>query len=600
MAQGGTIEKYLPDPTEGQALIVPNRRESRRPEERAVRASFSGRYPLAVLAGLLLAASFPKLNLAAFAWIAPALLLFAALGASGREAFCLGYAAGMARHLASLYWMLLIPGSAWLPGLGWIALSAYLALYPAVWAWLVTSAFQSPSREAAIRDFDFRRSILDVRCSASFTQRTLWALFGAALWVSLEMIQARLLTGFPWNLLGVSQHQILPLIQIASVTGVYGISFLIVWASISLLNAAVVMFARPSARWTCIAELILPLLALAGVLGFGFYQLRHQPVSGHELKVAFVQPGTPQTRIWTRAEDAKRFQELLELTERALVSGPDLLVWPEAAVPEPLRYHQPTWRAVTELARKHKLWIMVCADELKARPGAEDETDYLNSSFLINPDGQVAARYDKQHLLMFGEYVPLQRWLPFMKRLTHAQGGYVPGPRPVQFPMASLRAQASVLICYEDVLPQLVRGYVGGDTDFLVNESNNGWFGESAQQWQHAVNASFRAVENGVPLLACSDNGLTYWADANGRLRQVLADDKGRAYGAGFMTAQIPLRSAGEARAATFYNRHGDWFGWACLGFAMALPVWRLARRTSPALSRAKDFPPPLQAKIKN
>lgn len=586
MAQGGTIEKYLPGPKEGRVLTVPFRGDSLRVKRRAARALFDGRYPLAALAGLLLAASFPKFNLAAFAWIAPALLLYAALGVSGGKAFRLGYAAGLARNLASLYWMLLIPGSAWLPGLGWLALSAYLSLYPALWVSLVSSVASPPTGNAN-RALEVRCSVFGVRCSEflpdSRAQRTLWALFGAALWVSLEMIQARLLTGFPWNLLGVSQRQFVPLIQVASVTGVYGISFLIVWTSISLLSAAMVMLRRSSARWMCITELLLPLLAVAGVLGFGFYQLRHQPVPGQELKVAFVQPGTPQTRIWTRAEDAKRFQELLELTERALETKPGLLIWPEAAVPEPLRYHQPTWRAVTELARRHQVWIMVCADELKTRPGAEDETDYLNSSFLINPDGQVAARYDKQHLLMFGEYVPLQPWLPFMKRFTHAQGVYVPGLRPVPFAMPSLQAKASVLICYEDVLSQLVRGYVGGDTDFLVNESNNGWFGESAQQWQHSANASFRAVENGVPLLACSDNGLSYWADANGRMRQVLADDKGRVYGAGFMTAQIPLRSAGEARAPTFYNRHGDWFGWACLGSTVVLPVWRLAwRRANP------------------
>ena len=133
------------------------------------------------------------------------------------------------------------------------------------------------------------------------------------------------------------------------------------------------------------------------------------------------------------------------------------------------------------------------------------------------------------------------------------------------FDLTDLEVKTSVLICFEDTFPRLARESVEGDTDFLVNLTNNGWFGESAAQWQHAASARFRAVENGLPLLRCSNNGLTCWVDAQGRLRQIFQDKTGSVYGAGFVTAKIPLRPPGERRAPTFYHEHGDWFGWGCV-----------------------------------
>jgi apolipoprotein N-acyltransferase len=128
-----------------------------------------------------------------------------------------------------------------------------------------------------------------------------------------------------------------------------------------------------------------------------------------------------------------------------------------------------------------------------------------------------------------------------------------------------------VLICYEDVFPQLGRDSVGPDTDFLVNLTNDGWFGEGAAQWQHAATAVFRAVENRVPLVRCTNTGLTCWMDAWGRMRDIFHDAKGSVYGEGFLTVQIPLLSPAERGGPTFYNQHGDWFGWSCMAIAGAM-----------------------------
>ena len=140
----------------------------------------------------------------------------------------------------------------------------------------------------------------------------------------------------------------------------------------------------------------------------------------------------------------------------------------------------------------------------------------------------------------------------------------------VQFELPELQAGMSALICFEDVFPQLGRDAAAADTDFIVNLTNDGWFGEGAAQWQHAAAAQFRAIENGLPLVRCTNTGLTCWFDAFGRPRDFLADAKGSIYGSGFMTVNIPLRTAGAGRRPTFYNAHGDEFGWGCVVVAAA------------------------------
>ncbi|MDW8311085.1 MAG: apolipoprotein N-acyltransferase, partial [Verrucomicrobiales bacterium] len=309
------------------------------------------------------------------------------------------------------------------------------------------------------------------------------------------------------------------------------------------------------------------------------------------------------TMIWNEAEDDRRFAELLALTQRALTNPTDLLLWPEAAVPRPIRYDEATYRAVSELARTNRVWIILGSDDAEPRAGerAADAVDYFNSGFLVSPSGEVLERYHKRHLVMFGEYVPGTRWLPFIRWFTPITGSFTPGRTVATFPIelpqavgareatapvndAPVRLHAAPLICFEDVFPHRVRQHARPDVDFLVNLTNDGWFGESAAQWQHAAAALFRAVENGLPLLRCCNNGLSCWIDANGRVRATLRDARGRVYGPGAMTVEVavPLRDAASDR--TLYNRHGDWFGWSCVAvtaLGARARFLRLMRRNS-------------------
>jgi apolipoprotein N-acyltransferase len=571
-------------------------------------------YLVAIGAGLLLTAAFPKIDIAGCAWVAPALLVAAAHGKRGGDAFRVGYVAGLVHFLSSLYWLLLIPVPGF-PILGWVALCLYLAVYPAIWVWLV-NRWGERTREPN---------------HTSWSGRLFWSLTGAAAWVALETVRVRLFTGFPWNPLGASQYQLIPLIQIASVTGVYGVSFLVAWVSLSLFSAGRSIFQRPTARMAWQTEIFLPLAVIVALFAFGLARINGQNPTGATLRVTLVQPSIPQSLIWDPSASTNRFRQLLELSEQALkeaqqtnislappsgeragargTSTTDLLIWPESAVPD-LEFNFAVYSAITNFVRTHQVWLIFNAEDYVWRSGTGSNRDYdaFNAALLFNPLGQCAGVYHKQNLVIFGEYIPLVRWLPFIKWFTPITGSFASGTNAVTFelnwwgertrepsdvtnametvgsPIVSpyRTVKTATLICFEDVFPDLARHYVSDDTDFLVNLTNDGWFGEGAAQWQQAAAAAFRAVENNVPLVRCCNNGLTCWVDVTGRLRDIFRDKTGSVYGMGATTIDLPLLPPGGKRTPTFYNQHGDWFGWACVGwtaFFLGMAVLRNRRK---------------------
>ena len=508
------------------------------------------RRALAVAAGLLLALAFPRANVAGLAWIAPALILLATRGGS---AFRLGCLAGFTHYLVSLSWLLNIPVR-FFPIFGWMALAAYLALYPGLWAWLCGKVRAAQGDER------------------TWTARTAFALFCAAAWVAMEMAVSRVFSGFPWNLLGTSQQKLLPLIQIAAWTGVYGVAFLVVWFSVSLHNAFDALLARPAARNVWLKELALPIFTAAVLYAFGFHSMATDPKSVRQLRIALVQPNIPQTMAWDPAASELRFAELLRLTTSALTNKPDVVIWPEAAVPKMVRDDEATARTITQMARSNGVWFIIGSDDFGYRG---TNVLYFNSSFLISPRGEFVATYRKRRLVIFGEYVPLADTIPLIKYLTPISGGFTAGEQPVSFDLAELGVKTSVLICFEDVFPHYAREHATEDIDFLVNITNDGWFGEGAAQWQQAAAAAFRAVENGVPLIRCANNGLSCWIDRFGVIHNTYYDNSTDVYRAGFKIVTVPFPPAGEKPRRTFYARHGDWFGWGCVVVTVAVGAAR-------------------------
>ena len=517
-------------------------------------------YLMAMIAGLLLAVAFPKFSVAGFAWVAPALMIFAARGKTGAEAFRVGYVSGLAFWLASLYWLLLMPAAKAFTILGWLALSAYVALYVGAWVWLVANYKFQTSR---------------------WSQRVRWTVAGAAAWVALELLRGWLFSGFPWSLLGASQYQLVPLLQIASITGVYGVSFLVVWFSLGLYSAAEMIYLNPTKRHVWQAEIVLPLvtvllLFVAGIFKINFHS---QTAAGSldrptPLRVTLIQPSVPQTLIWSSDEDEKRFAELLVRSQRAVTNGTDLLVWPESAVP----MFDSVYDVIGQFARSNHVAILFNGEDAEFSPTT---TNYFNAAFLFDTNGRCAGVYHKQNLVIFGEYVPFARWLPFLKYLTPIQGGWTSGDRPVVF--AGDHFTAAPLICFEDVFPGTARSAAAAGPNLLVNVSNDGWFGESAEQWQHLANAVFRAVENNLPLVRCSNNGVTGWIDAHGRVREVLRNKSSSEYGAGELTVEIPWPTDTGKASLTYYQQHGDWFGWSCVAIALAAWLGGRFKHTRPA-----------------
>src|SRR5436190_5158315 len=358
---------------------------------------------LALLAGLMLAVSFPKWSIAGFAWIAPGLLLASAMGSRGKEAFRLGIIAGLANWLTGIYWLLLMPVK-FAPIVGWLLLSAFLSLYTGLWTWLAWKTYPLVSnQELAFRDAPRR-----FYGSTAF-QRLVWSFSCAAFWTAIEMIQGRFLSGFPWNLLGTSQYKMLHLIQFSSYTGVYGVSFLVAWFSVSLLCAMVALVQNPANRWFTVREIILPASVVVLAVFSGFSILRHAQTAPNTIKMALVQPSIPQIAIWDPDEAGARFQQLVVLTRNALAESPDIVVWPEAALPT--HFDSTIQQILTGIARQHKVWLIFGADD-QVPKGAT--TNYYNSAFAISPDGRVIGSYQKRQLVMFGEYVPLSRFLPFL------------------------------------------------------------------------------------------------------------------------------------------------------------------------------------------
>jgi apolipoprotein N-acyltransferase len=392
----------------------------------------------------------------------------------------------------------------------------------------------------------------------------------------MEMGISRILNGFPYSL-GLSQYKFLALIQIASVTGVYGVSFIVVWTSAALACAFLLARGTRPALRVFARELVVPGVALAAILLFGCFKLCIPEVPGARLKVALIQPDIPQTIIWDVNERTNRLHKLVELSNLAMAHGADLLVWPEAALPENMvGRNRETQDLITALVRSNGVWMVFGGvdNAVKRDAAGAAETVRFNAAFFIDPAGDLIARYFKRRLVVFGEYMPAARWLPFLKHLGMTGGGLEAGSKSVHFQMTRPRARIAPLICFEDVFPHVTRESVDEDTDFLLNLTNNGWFGASAAQWQHAVAALLRAVENGVPLVRCTNNGLTCWIDVRGRIHDAYFPGSSDIYQAGYKIVEVPLRNSAGAGHRTFYNRYGDVFGWSCLAFALASLAW--------------------------
>ena len=505
-----------------------------------------GQLGISLVIGLVWTFAFAPFELAGVGWVLPALMVSFVPLSSSRRAFFYGGLIGGVHCLSSLYWLLNIPFP---PGAvaGWLALSLYLAIYPGLWcAWMSWLMPPTPERGPGTLGSTF----VTIAGSPA-SQRMKWGFAGASGWVLLEYGQAYCLNGFPWNFLGVSQFEMKPLIQIASITGVYGVSFLVVWISLGLVSAVGDIYSKAGTAWVWIRSLIMPGSVFFLCWFWGVTQLTGQKKPDRALDIALIQPSIEQTLLWDSGAASQTFEVVLELTKEALARDPDVVVFPEGnyfSVPAD------RVRELTVLFADSPTYVIL--NGIDRVQSAEGERLY-NAAFLLDGMEHTLGDYAKRHLVLFGETIPFAGLFPWLKKLIPVGDGFAAGDEPATFPLARLDAATSPLICFEDLFPHEVRSYAGPDIDFLVNLTNDGWFGESAAQRQHFVNAAFRAIENGLPLVRATNNGVTGVVDERGFARTLEEGPERDRHDAGVFLVKLPLPSS---RQQTWYSRKGDWF----------------------------------------
>jgi apolipoprotein N-acyltransferase len=521
---------------------------------------------LACASGALLPLCFPTFEFGLLAWAALIPLHLALDECSRRRAFWIGWLTGIIGFTGIMSWVVtamttygkvpLFVSYAIL-----LLLTAYLGLYVGLYSLAVVW----------LRELIPRYGIF----------------FAPCFWVALELIRTYALSGMPWCLLGYSQYQNLDLIQIADHTGVYGVSFLIVLVNLAV--AELLLWLMPFFRGFHPVKLPWELLTTAAALmllswlySSSVLTEENRTQSKSTITVGVVQPNIDQAVKWDaeyRNETMRRFDRLTA----KLGTGTDLIVWPEAATPFILERERDYQLQLIEWAARAQAPILTGSPALRFYP---DRRPYLlNSAYLLGTDGDLLGRYDKHHLVPFGEYIPLKSSvLFFLDKLVEGIGdfeagpgqtllsftpkswsdGSPTGPRPVKF---------GVAICYEVIFPDLVRRFASKGAEFLVTITNDGWFGPSSAPAQHFSMVVFRSVENHLSFARSANTGISGFIDPYGRIL-----DATPLFTEHALRAALPI---GHSR--TFYSYNGDVFAYGCAIICALLCLYGYFRTEEPA-----------------
>jgi apolipoprotein N-acyltransferase len=404
-------------------------------------------------------------------------------------------------------------------------LIAYMALFPALFA-------------VGVR-----------RLLTAFGPRVILA--GPLVWVATELGRTYIPPGgFPWVLLGYSQATTLPIAQLASLAGVYGVSALV--AAVSAVAAFCLLTSSTRDRVIASATLA-AILAVVAVWGSWRIARSTLTMAGQPLTVGLVQGNVDQGEKWSPARAASIFDDYLNRTRQVIGAGAELVVWPESSTPFMLEEDAAAAERVRTLARQARVPILLGSDQIDWRVENHRRIPdrSFNAAFLIDDAGRTAGVYRKIHLVPFGEYVPLRRWLFFAAPLVAVIGtGFAAGDVATVLPMGAHGLSAA--ICYEIVYPALVRQFVRNGSELLTTITNDAWFGRTSAPYQHFEQASMRAIEEGRYLVRSANTGISGIVDPYGR---VLAQTDI------FQPATV-VGAVRLLRASTVYGRTGDLFAY--------------------------------------
>lgn len=501
---------------------------------------------LAVATGILLPFCFPKFDVGLLAWVALVPLHIALAGSSRSQAFWIGWLSGTIGFTGIMAWVVtamhtygkvpLVISYGIL-----LLLTIYLGLFVAVYS---------------VGMVWFRSLI------------PRYGLFAApCLWVTLEWLRTYLLSGLPWSLLGYSQYRQLDLIQIADHLGVYGVSFLIVLTNVALTE--LYLWLMPLFRGFRPARLPWELVTTSAILVSLSWAYSTSVIVEEgflapktTIQVGVVQPNIDQSLKWDQAYRDETLHRYNLLT-RSFGHGTDLVIWPEAATPF-VYEREPVYQLqLVAIANRAEAPLLFGSPAL--RYDADRRPYLLNSAYFLAPDGQLLGRYDKQHLVPFGEYIPLKSSvLFFLDKLVEGIGDFQAGPGPT---ILSFQPKSSagdnderpvkfgVAICYEVIFPDLVRRMAANGAEFLVTITNDAWFGDSSAPSQHFSMVVFRSVENHLAFARAANTGVSGFIDPFGRIIEASPIFTQTA-----LQARIPVR-----QPHTFYSQHGDVFAYGCV-----------------------------------
>jgi apolipoprotein N-acyltransferase len=408
--------------------------------------------------------------------------------------------------------------------------------------------------------------------------------FLSCTWVLLEYLRSYLLTGFPWALLGYSQYRFLPVIQISDITGVWGVSFLVMMVNVAVYQGVRVSMERkiqigvnePENRnrcqqpgrpkecqgfWRSILAVVMCMLL---VIGYGFYKIYFLSRNSDSatLRVSVIQGNIPQELKWDERAMGYIVEKYSRMTEEAVKEKPDLIVWPEAASPGLFGQDDDIFDSFYTLAKRIKVPILLGAV-------TRSKDIFFNSALLIDENGQIAGRYDKLHLVPFGEYIPLKKYLPFLETVVPI--GDIEKGR--SYTVFKLPVTFSVLICFEDLFPELSREFTKRGAGFLVNITNDAWYKLTSAPYQHLQASVFRAVENRRYLVRSANTGISGFIAPSGKIILLAGGASGRhIFIDGIGTQTIGVSSA----KLGVYTRYGDWFIPVCLIFVLCGIIRRL------------------------
>jgi apolipoprotein N-acyltransferase len=505
---------------------------------------------LAFISAALLVLSFPKPSLYFLAWIGLVPLFIALEGKSLRRAFALSFSMGIGFLMGVYYWINVLEK---FELTDFLLLGIYLGTYFGLFG--------------LVLNFVSKRTRLPQFVSAPW------------IWVSAEYVRS--LGGFwalPWPFLGYSQFLNLPLIQISSLTGVYGVSFLIVMVNAGL--SEIIMrygdtYLRASAQTK--RGLFVPAFVSAGLVGltllYGFDTMAKIPQNGR-VRVAVIQGNIPQEIRWNFQFRQRNFDKHVQLTRQAANDGHvSLIVWPETAVQGSLQQNKNELDNFAALSRDTTGYLLVgSAERPKFASTGRRESNTFNSAFLISPMGGIAGRYNKIRLLPFGEYLPYKK-LPWPSRIASAwnAGEFEPGTEYTLFNLESVKF--AVTICWENIFPDLFRQFVKKGANFTVNITNEAWFGETAAPYQFLAMSVFRAVENRISIVRAANTGVSAFIDPIGRILGTVKKADKDIFVEGYLVQDVPL-----SQARTFYTNYGDLFAFACITVLLAMFVLALVR----------------------